>query len=84
MRGFGRHLRDKLDGAGTCADHGDAFACQVQIMPPLGGMEFGACKIIDGLGMLVAQAAESFAVWRGIRPGTKQVITELRKNMGML
>ena len=46
--------------------------------------QLGACKIIDGLGMLVAQAAESFAVWRGIRPGTKQVITELRKNMGML
>ncbi|MFC3913340.1 shikimate dehydrogenase [Pseudaeromonas sharmana] len=42
----------------------------------------GAYKVIDGLGMLVAQAAESFAVWRGIRPGTKQVIAELRRNMG--
>ena len=47
--------------------------------------EMGACKVIDGLGMLVAQAAESFAVWRGIRPGTKQVIAELRRNiMGAL
>ncbi|MEZ7861827.1 MAG: shikimate dehydrogenase [Aeromonadaceae bacterium] len=45
--------------------------------------QLGAHKIIDGLGMLVAQAAESFAVWRGIRPGTKQVINELRRNMGM-
>lgn len=43
--------------------------------------EQGACKVIDGLGMLVAQAAESFAVWRGMRPGTKQVISELRRNM---
>lgn len=41
----------------------------------------GAFKTIDGLGMLVCQAAESFAIWRGIRPGTKQVIRELRRNL---
>ncbi|RJG50670.1 shikimate dehydrogenase [Motilimonas pumila] len=44
--------------------------------------EQGARMIIDGLGMLVGQAAESFAVWRGIRPGMKQVANELRKNLG--
>lgn len=44
--------------------------------------KLGAYKIMDGLGMLVSQAAESFAIWRGIRPGTRQVITELRRNMG--
>lgn len=43
--------------------------------------EHGAIKTIDGLGMLVCQAAESFAVWRGIRPGTRQVIRELRRNL---
>ena len=43
--------------------------------------EHGAIKIIDGLGMLVCQASESFAVWRGIRPGTRQVIRELRRNL---
>lgn len=35
----------------------------------------------DGLGMLVGQAAESFLVWRGLRPGAKQVLRELRKNL---
>ncbi|WP_024872180.1 shikimate dehydrogenase [Tolumonas lignilytica] len=43
--------------------------------------EHGAIQTIDGLGMLVCQAAESFAIWRGIRPGTKQVIRELRRNL---
>ncbi|QIA62117.1 shikimate dehydrogenase [Vibrio astriarenae] len=43
--------------------------------------EHGASKTLDGLGMLVGQAAESFMVWRGLMPGTKQVLRELRKNL---
>ncbi|MGR5120851.1 shikimate dehydrogenase [Vibrio astriarenae] len=43
--------------------------------------ENGAGKTMDGLGMLVGQAAESFMVWRGLMPGTKQVLRELRKNL---
>ncbi|CAH0532283.1 Shikimate dehydrogenase (NADP(+)) [Vibrio stylophorae] len=39
----------------------------------------GAQRCFDGLGMLVGQAAESFMLWRGLRPGSKQVLRELRK-----
>ena len=41
----------------------------------------GAEKCLDGLGMLVEQAAESFLLWRGIRPDTRSVIKQLREAM---
>lgn len=38
------------------------------------GVAQGAAKSLDGLGMLVEQAAEAFYLWRGIRPTTSAII----------
>jgi len=38
----------------------------------------GADRLIDGLGMLVEQAAESFELWHGVHPDTDAIHDELR------
>ncbi|WP_410480610.1 shikimate dehydrogenase [Pseudomonas plecoglossicida] len=39
--------------------------------------EQGVTRLADGVGMLVEQAAEAFAWWRGVRPNTRAVIEQL-------
>jgi shikimate dehydrogenase len=43
--------------------------------------EAGCERIEDGLGMLVGQAAESFLVWRGVRPEVAPVYAALRAQL---
>lgn len=43
--------------------------------------QLGVEHVVDGLGMLVGQAAASFAIWRNVLPEVEHVLINLRESM---
>ena len=65
----------------------DANSCGYDMMygaeqtPFCSWCEQHGARAIDGLGMLVEQAAESFAIWRGVKPKTAEILNQLRAEL---
>jgi shikimate dehydrogenase len=56
------------------------YAAEPTVFMRHAAASFGA-RTADGLGMLVGQAAESFFVWRGVRPDPAPVLASLRASL---
>lgn len=78
-------LSDDLPPISPVVFDGAAFAYDMMYgKEPTVFMRFASSQgaaVRDGLGMLIEQAAEAFFVWRGVRPDTSPVYTELRAKL---
>lgn len=70
--------------AACLAEHGCTYDMMYGAKPTAfveWGRAQGAAQALDGLGMLVEQAAEAFFIWRGVRPETAPVLAQLRMEL---
>ncbi len=74
-------LRDEMPPLPEGVFAGGALAYDMVYARQTPFMQFAhgrGARTADGLGMLVEQAAEAFAIWCGVRPDTRPVIEKLR------
>jgi len=67
-----------LDPDGTCYDM--MYNLESATAFVAWSSEQGVRHSYDGLGMLIEQAAEAFYLWRGVRPDTGRIASQLRGN----
>ena len=78
LRGQGALIDPRIVWGTTCYDmlyarDGDTPFCRW-------AKQVGAAEVADGLGMLVEQAGTAFAIWRGVRPDTREILEGLRRD----
>ena len=56
----------------------DLVYCMNALTPFVDYVQQQGCRAVDGLGMLVEQAAESFYLWHAVRPETAPVLRQLK------
>ncbi|MDT8282229.1 MAG: shikimate dehydrogenase [Gammaproteobacteria bacterium] len=72
-------LPSTIFNAGSCS-YDMMYAAQPTVFMQW-SKDNGAAQVFDGLGMLVEQAAEAFYIWRGVRPETASVLSQIRDSL---
>ena len=85
INGTSASLSSEMPPVPACAFDNNTLAFDMMYgKTPSPFMDFAArhgATARDGLGMLVEQAAEAFAIWRGVRPATAEILDNMRSKL---